>query len=308
MAVTFGSHVSFPRQTLASAQLPRRVRRSLEQLYSLVSDEMARALERMLAEFEQQLFRQADQAANPALQQTYFETLRLVRQNRADLIPQFLSALESSLAGIRTQTSPEKEDTGHLHFGELRLVEEHELDEGSVLRAIAARHESRSSLPLHLLGQRFGVLAGTPAFDSDRLPVGPQALGRLLGQASHVLQLDLQPRLDLFRCFDSTALSGYSALVEAMNAMLARENVLPNLAYVPIRIRPTLQSELTGEAGRERREKGYAPPVMPLNSMMQGRPHTGWFGGSEPEDEMAETDPGADMGGPGAGGGGGGGS
>jgi hypothetical protein len=286
MAVSFGTHVSLPRQTLASAQLPRRVRRSLEQLYALVSDEMARSLERMLGEFEQQLFRQADQASNPGLQQSYFETLRLVRQNRADLIPQFLSGLETALASIRMPVTAQPEEGAHLHFGELRLVEEHELDEGSLLRAIAARHEARCSLPLHLLGQRFGVLAGAPAFDSESVPVGPQALGRILGQASHVLQLDLQPRLDLFRVFDTHALNGYSQLAEAMNATLARENVLPNLAYVPIRIRPTLQSELTGEAGRERREKGYAPPVIPLTPIAGGRPHTGWFGGSEPDDEV----------------------
>ena len=60
---------------------------------------------------------------------------------------------------------------------DLRLIEDHELDEGSVLRAIASRHESRTSLPLHLLGQRFGVLAGAPAYDAERLPIGlPEVL------------------------------------------------------------------------------------------------------------------------------------
>ncbi|HEU0307259.1 MAG TPA: DUF1631 family protein, partial [Lysobacter sp.] len=196
--------------TLASAQLPRRVRRALEQVYTLASDEMARALERMLAEFEQQQFRQADQAANPGLQQSFFDTLRLVRQNRADLIPEFLSGLEAALAGIRNPAPAPGKVTGVLHFGEMRLIEDHELDEDSVLRAIASRHESRTSLPLHLLGQRFGVLAGSPAFDAERLPVGPQQLGNILAKASRVLQIDLQPRLDLFRCFDHYAMNGYS--------------------------------------------------------------------------------------------------
>lgn len=285
---------SAPHLTLASAQLPRRVRRALEQVYNLAADEMARALERMLAEFEQQLFRHADQAGNPGLQQSYFDTLRLVRQNRADLIPQFLSGLEAALAGIRSPTPPPGKLTGHLHFGELRLVEDHELDEGSVLRAIASRHESRTSLPLHLLGQRFGVLAGAPAYDAERLPVGPQQLGAILAKASHVLQIELQPRLDLFRCFDHYGLNGYSQLVEAMNAMLARDNILPNLAYVPIRVRPALQSELTGEAVRERREQSRAADGGgdgggDGDGNGGARPYTGWFGGDAPVEDAPDA-------------------
>ncbi|GAB3347604.1 DUF1631 family protein [Lysobacter tyrosinilyticus] len=281
MSVTFEHSALHP--TLASAQLPRRVRRALEQIYNLAADEMARALERMLLEFEQQQFRLADQAPNPGAQQAYFDTLRLVRQNRADLIPEFLGGLEAGLAGIRNLPPPPGKLATALHFGDLRLVEDHELDEGSVLRAIASRHESRSSLPLHLLGQRFGVLAGAPAFDAEHLPIGPHRLGQILASASRVLQLDLQPRLDLFRCFDHYALNGYSQLVEAMNATLARESILPNLAYVPIRARPALQSELTGEAVRERREQARARANGPQE------PYTGWFSGDDEASDSPES-------------------
>lgn len=275
--------------TLAQVQLPRRVRRALEQVYALAADEMARALERMLAEFEQQLFRQADQAINPSQQQSCFDTLRMVRQNRADLIPQFLSGLEAALAGIRAGTDAPQEPSSHLHFGELRLVEDQELDEGSVLRAISSRHEARASLPLHLLGQRFGVLACAPAYDAQHLPVGPHRLCAIMAVASHVLQIDPQPRLDLFRCFDQYALHGYTQLVDAMNATLVRESILPNLVYVPIRVRPALHSELTGEAGRERRE--LAHERTPAEA---AQPYTGWFGvdsGGDGPQELSECTP-----------------
>ncbi|HUF82273.1 MAG TPA: hypothetical protein VMN03_14145, partial [Burkholderiales bacterium] len=46
--------------TLAAATLPRRVRRVLEHLLAMVSEEMARHLGQMLGDFEQQLFRLAD--------------------------------------------------------------------------------------------------------------------------------------------------------------------------------------------------------------------------------------------------------
>ncbi|HEV8693142.1 MAG TPA: DUF1631 family protein, partial [Lysobacter sp.] len=97
--------------------------------------------------------------------------------------------------------------------------------------------------------------------------------------------LDLQPRLELFHCFDHYALNGYAQLVDAMNATLARENVLPNLVYVPIRVRPAVQSELTGEATRERREQSGGG--QPAGAM---RPFTGWFAGEETGEETEEDD------------------
>jgi hypothetical protein len=130
------------------------------------------------------------------------------------------------------------------------------------------------------------VLAGSPAFEADRLPVGPRQLGNILAKASRVLQIDLQPRLELFRCFDQYALHGYAQLVEAMNAVLARENILPNLAYVPIRARPAVQAELTGDAVRERRENARAQAG---GAGGRSRPFTGWYGGEQALPENPET-------------------
>ena len=80
------------RSTLESAALPRRVHGALEHLYALLSDELERQLERMLSDFEQQLFRLAEQARNAGEQSRHFETLRRIRQNRADLVPRYLAA------------------------------------------------------------------------------------------------------------------------------------------------------------------------------------------------------------------------
>ncbi|WND81641.1 DUF1631 family protein [Lysobacter capsici] len=244
MSATFDPLDASPRATLATAALPRRVRRLLEQLYALVSDEIAPLLERMLAEYEQQLFRQADQARNPSLQSGYLETLRLVRLRRADLIPRYLLGLETALTRLREGAAVTARPTTSSapHFRELRLVEDSEVDENTVLRAVASRHESRAGLGLLLLGQRFGVLAGAPAFDSERLPVGPQRLIRSFAEACQPLQISLESRLDLYRVFDQQVMLGYAAMVESMNALLARENVLPSLSFVPLRTRPSAQN------------------------------------------------------------------
>ncbi|MBX9401815.1 DUF1631 domain-containing protein [Lysobacter sp. BMK333-48F3] len=265
-----------PRPTLATAALPRRVRRALEQLYALISDETAPPLERVLAEFEQQLFRQADQARLASVQAGYLETLRLVRLRRADLIPRFLVLLEAALTRVR-EPAPRAVKAGTPSFGDLRLLDDSEIDEDTVLRNIAVRQESRSSLGLMLLGQRFGVLAGGPAFDAERLPVGPHRLGRIFAEACQPLQIGLDSRLDLYRVFDQQLMPGYAHLVEQMNALLARENVLPGLSFVPLRTtreRPAAAPAAADQAA----DKPRAQPAEAAPAAAQPRPHTAWLG------------------------------
>src|SRR4249919_3122078 len=256
--------------TLASANLPRRVRRVLEHLLSLVSDEMARHLSAMLNEMEQQLFRLADHARNPGMQAGHMETLRTLRLNRADLVPRYLMGLEAALAGIRDPRTPGRLGVTGANapsFRNLSLVDDESMDEDSVLRDVALRHESRASLPLHLLGQRFGVLAGQPAFDAERLPVGPQMLGRILREACNSLQIGLEARLLLFRTFDRVVMGHYTQMAETMNALLERDGILPSLAYVPIRVRPVLQNADPSRArprDERSRPRGEAPGSIAL--------------------------------------------
>ncbi|QWP76779.1 DUF1631 domain-containing protein [Lysobacter sp. K5869] len=276
MPATFDPLNASPRATLATAALPRRVRRLLEQLYALVSDEIAPQMERMLAEYEQQLFRQADQARNPGIQSGYLETLRLVRLRRSDLIPRYLLSLEAALSRVREADRASRSATAVApEFRELRLVDDSEIDENTVLRSLAARHESRAGLGLMLLGQRFGVLAGAPAFDCERLPVGPQYLIRSFAQACQPLQIPLESRLDLYRVFDQQVMLGYAALVESMNGLLVRENVLPSLSFVPLRARASAQdkpapaSEPAPRAAERAPDAAAPRPAGP-------RPHTAW--------------------------------
>lgn len=282
-------HNTFMRSPIEPGALPRRVHRALEHLYALVSEELERQLERMLTELEQQLFRQAEQARSSNLQAEHFEALRNLRQHRDELVPRYMSALESALNRLREPAQPGDDAATPLPFSQMRLLDDSEISEDSLLRSIGLRHESRAGLPLMLLGQRFGVLAGAPAFDAERLPVGPYALGLILAETSQVLQLSLEARLLLFRCFEQQVMTGYAQLVETMNALLARDNVLPSLSYVPLRTRAATPSAERIDAGRQDRGTGHharggggnegsrfhGGPGIDLATT---RPHTAWLG------------------------------
>ena len=275
-------------QSLATATLPRRVRRVLEHLLNTASDELERHLATMLTEFEQQLFRLADHARNPALQSGHMQTLRTLQLNRADLVPRFMMGLEASLASLGRESAPGAAEVAPISFQNLSLVDDAEQDESTLLRDIAVRQESRASLPLYLLGQRFGVLAGTPAFDADRIPLGPQSLSRIMCDAAQSLQLSLEPRLLLYRIFDRRVMVHYPQLLEMLNVSIAADGILPSLTYVPIRLRPTDQNvagsaaEATGPEAKPLREPHRSGRTTKVAGEPQ--PHTAWLG--EPGGEV----------------------
>ena len=276
-------------QTLATAVLPRRVRRVLEHLLNAASDELERHLTAMLGEFEQQLFRLADHARNPGIESTHLQTLRTLRLNRSDLVPRFMVGLEASLAtlgrGATTATATAQARTASA-FHHLALVDETDMDEETVLRDIALRQESRASLTLHLLGQRFGVIAGSPAFDAERIPLGPQSLCRIMRQASQSLQVSLEARLLLYRIFDRRVMANYPQLLEMLNVSIAADGILPSLTYVPIRVRPSAQAD--AEASAAAAVPGAKPRRAPRRASTRTsrgaagndaqRPHTAWLG------------------------------
>lgn len=224
--------------TLDSQPLPRRVREILKALLKIASDELERAVGTSIRDFEQQLHVQVESGADRSRKNTWQEVQERVADARTDIVLGFMNALEAEMANLQDP----KIKRGHLQTGyrnsdELALVNDLEIEETSALTDAATRAELQHSLAMFLIGQRFGVLAGRPAFDVENLPVGPQALCRSIRRATEKLNLEVEARLLLFRSFERQVMPLYGGLVEAMNNELARRGVLPNLQYVPVRAR-----------------------------------------------------------------------
>ncbi|GAB2613605.1 DUF1631 domain-containing protein [Novilysobacter erysipheiresistens] len=276
------------RDKAARDALPPRVRQLLDQVLALLTPELNRELERVLVALEQDVYGQAELARNPALQSGYMDTLRKLRLHRDRFAPTFLGGLETLLMGIRSPARPDDDALDTPVYDSLRLVDHNEISEEAVLSTIALRHESRAGLPLLLLGQRFGVLAGAPAFDAASLPVGPQAFGRLLAEAGAVLELNLETRLQLYQLYDRQLMPGYAPWVEAINALLDSANVLPELTFVPLRRR---RATPDSDAAQDRRST--SPDAPAEGAAGQPRNYTAWPGeadrsahGSAEEAEM----------------------
>lgn len=218
-----------PPATLAQADLPARVRRILDTYLASLSSDVRARLNDTLVELEQQVYRDAH---GNGLQEHQLASLDSLRR-RGDLALQFLSYLEAQLARTRLPQTSGPAGAHRIEYSSLSLVDHEAMDQEVLLEQLVHRHETHSRPGLFLLGQRFGVLAGAPAFDVSRIPAGPQSLCDALRDTLQALQVDPQFRLPLCRAFEQRGMAEYDAWLDVLNDLLEKEGVLPGLVYLP---------------------------------------------------------------------------
>ncbi len=228
-------------RTLADIALPDRARRVLEDLEQSTASALARQLQVVLQEAEKQLDRLVGESRGHRSEHRLFEALHALRRQAPALIPRFTRELGAELSLLHAPRVSRRLEDLALPSQGLGLVDTSEMDEGAVLGGIASRGDARNSLALQLLGYRFGVLAGAPAFDAEHLPLGPHALCQALRNAATSLALPLDARLVVYKQFDKVAMAHLPSLLEALNSRLAAQGILPHLSFVPVRARPAIQ-------------------------------------------------------------------
>lgn len=266
---THAAHPTTPATIASSPLLPPRVRRILATFFAHAATDLGERINLMLVEFEQQLFKSAERARSNEKQSEQFANLHALRKSRSDLLPMFLAGLEAEIASIRDLRQRPVDTHERIEYQTLTLVEDAEMDQDIVLREIARRHDTRTHTPLYLMGQRFGVLAGSPALEAAQLPIGPQALCRILRAAvGAAFEIDLDSQLLLYKSFDQKVMAEYTGWIEVLNDLLARQGVLPGLVYAPQPVR------------MDRPARRSIPATHA--HLATSRPMTDWYGQASP--------------------------
>ncbi len=245
-AVKHASARRRPVGRLGERHFPRRVREAIEELHAATAEGMRELAQHALKEFDQTLFRNAEQARNNTEQARCFEAIRLVRECEAAIVDRLLARLESDMAAAPWSSGTPVGAVAEADTGALSLVEEHVLDQELALQEMASRATIRFSEPLHLLGLRFAVLVGTPALEAEQLPVGPDSLASALGEAVSVANLPLEQRMLLFRILERHLLSRLGLLYGKLNTIFVARRILPNLGLSARRIAGTPAPATTG--------------------------------------------------------------
>lgn len=221
--------------TLASARLPRRTRQALEHLLAVARPMLEQQIPYILQEAELALAR-TPSGSDPKLEEARMSSMRSLGGGIQIFLRSFFAHVEASLASL--QAARRRHDAADdAPVLTLTLLDEDIVSDDLVLENMGNRVESRNSLGLQLLGQRFGVLAGAPALDGMTLPLGPHALCNALADAADAMKLSRYARMQLFQQFEKSLMEHYPALLDALNARLVEDGILPYLSFVPMRVR-----------------------------------------------------------------------
>lgn len=220
--------------TIPTGAIPPRVAGMLESSLRIVAEVLERPLAYAFDDFEQQLFKLAEQARNNQAQNACFESLREFKRGRSDIFPRVLVELEAELAAIGRNQS--RGADVNLKQDSLTLLDEREADERVAIEELSSREEAHHALALYLLGQRFAVLAGSPAFDAEHVPLGPRSLIKATLASSRHIDLATEHRTVMLRHVDRALMPVLAAMLEQLNRGLVQGGVLPALTRLAPRM------------------------------------------------------------------------
>lgn len=262
---------------IASAPVSARVRHLLESIFQATDEVLRTPLQLTAIELERAMFKRAELAHNSQIQSDIYAQLRVLREHMEQFPELFLDALAMQVASFKDPPKPDQEAHAAT-FKSMTLVEDTDIDRDIVLHEMARREAFRAPSPLLLLGQRFAVLAAQPAFDPERLPVGPYAQCRAVRDAGEQMQLNLDTQLVLFQVFERMVMPRHAELVDRLNILLEREGVLPGLVYRPHLPRPSAPRG-AGAGGGHADAGGSGPRnagPTPLTSWQGQAPAASW--------------------------------
>lgn len=218
---------------IGERKLPPRVRALLEGVLERTAY-FEPALGAMFDDAAQQLFKRADRANSNEQQSHMFETIREIRRGKSDVFPRLLVHLESSLALLDQPVKNAKPDTSKAPRRasmKLELVEASDLEISLAIQDIAHKAEIRHHQSLHVLGHRFGVIAGQAPLEPDVMPLAPMALIAAFEYSLANFDLDVNDRIGLFQAFDRIVMSPIGMFYDIIDQYLIAQRVLPNLRF-----------------------------------------------------------------------------
>lgn len=254
---TFITSTGTASNTLAKARLPRYPKQVLEHLLGVARNAFDEQLPFILHEAELVLAR-TPIGSDAKQEDARLTSIRSLGAGSRTFVRIFLAQIESAMASVdsnRLATAASTADAEPPPV-ELSLLDDDEVSDDATLDNMASRMEARNSLGLQLMGLRFGVLAGTPALQGEYLPLGPHTLCYALAEAAAALTLSRYAKLQLFQQFERSMVEFYPTLLEAFNARLIEDGILPHLSFVPVRARP-------GSAAKSATAENTAPSTPP---------------------------------------------
>jgi len=220
---------------MQAAEAARRARlsdanaRVVRQCREIATRTLPSLLSTLFDKLDDALFDMADKSDRDALQTVYFDVMRAVRKARRTMDQRFAECLTEDFD--RLWSGP-KTDAGAVpakSTSDLALVADDDLEESLAVTNMIAKSEHAYRRELYMLNERFGDLRGDREVDNRTNPLAPQAICNAFRQAVGDLSVDVPVKLVMYKLFDKQVMHYVGGLYDEINALLAREGILPDL-------------------------------------------------------------------------------
>ncbi len=209
---------------------PRYYAELIDAIISQLENYFSSSLDELFQKTDDYLFKAADEATSTAEQNSLFECMNAVRDNKKSIQQGFVDELSFYLQPMGDLDKlPEKKPVKKNE--ELGLVEQNEMDEMVLLTTISSKAAMEHAESVNHLVARFKELGkyNDHIFHGEALE--PKRLCDAMHEAVSKTELIDENKLVVYRFFDKTLIKEVGTLYEALNNLLIEQGILPEINF-----------------------------------------------------------------------------
>jgi hypothetical protein len=201
------------------------------------------------------LYEMANKSESNALQNTYFDSMRELRKQRAGIDRRFNQEMLRAYdryweTGEVTVNQPSLDELSL--ESEMSLVDDDELEDSLAVSNMISKAESRFARELYAMSQRFAYVIGSGNVDdsiAQHTPLAPSVLCNAFQTAMADIPVELPVKLVVYKLFDRHVMHYIGGLYDEINLLLGRAGIITKLT--PKVRRNPVAPALRGDGGGE---------------------------------------------------------
>lgn len=221
---------------------------------------LVQALGSVLDRVDDALFDFMQKSVPAEEQPSYLDAMRVLRRERQGIEQRFEAHLASAFQALWRREPRLAEGAYAGEEGGLSLLSEDDLDVQLSAKMLASALQKNFGPVLAQLDMRLASLAKVSELDSDTNPVGGPHIAAAVYVALRPCEVELAPRLILFKICERGLPDGLGAAFDTLNQMLRQAGVLPQLPSISAR--SGAHEEEKADAG-EAEAKAETPAAKP---------------------------------------------
>lgn len=234
MTIRNSNIISFEsQQSKAKGRLLRNENVVIEECWSLIAGKMGELLPLFFSKLDDDLFKVSEKAETNTIGAMFFEVMRQIRKERANIQTEFMDALskrydEYWIPQIKQESSEITQEGNKAKEGEFLLMDDSVLEESLAVYGLIEKGNNLYQTDLLHLNQRFCALSGNEK-EILELPFSPETLCKEFEKVLQRLSIEVKAKIFIYKIFDRQIISSLGQIYNELNSLLAAKGILPSI-------------------------------------------------------------------------------